>query len=503
MGIIIRQSLKASLGAYIGVAIGIVNQLLVSPEFLEPHQLAISRILLENSLVFAAFAHLGTPFIGDRFFSYFRDDKTKHNGFLGFLLSFPLIGVALFTLAYFLFEEQIQNYFSAKSPELIPYHALVVPLTIFWIYLVVLEAYCRNNARIAIPTFVREVYLKLANVFIVLLFGLGWYSFDLMIYLLVASYGSAVIILLFYIAHLGRFSLRFDFGQLRNGMFRQMVYYGLFIVMGGVGINLVMLIDRTMLSHGEGLKETAIFIIATYIAGIIEIPRKSITQISTPLLANSIREENWTHVLELYRKSSLNQLLVGGLAFLLVFTNIDGILGVLPKADLYSQGKWVVLFISLSKLIDMAMGLNAEMITYSKHFRYSTYLVIVMALVAIAANSYLIPLYGFNGAALATALTTLLYTVSRVSLVWVFYKMLPFTTAALKALFVLIVTYLVSLILPEWQGDLFFTLTSIVFRSAVLTGLFVGLILLLRVSEDINHIVASFWAMVTKRKPVN
>ncbi|WP_266368051.1 polysaccharide biosynthesis C-terminal domain-containing protein [Tellurirhabdus rosea] len=491
MGIIIRQSLKASLGSYIGVGIGIVNQLLVSPELLSADQLAISRLLLENSLVFAAFAHLGTPFIGDRFFGYFRNDQNRHDGFLGFLLSFPLIGIALFTAAYFLFEGQIQNYFAEQSPQLIQYHALVVPLTVFWIYIVVLESYCRNNARIAIPTFIREVYLKLTNVLLVLLFGFGWYNFDWLIYLIVASYGSAVLVLLVYIAQLGRFSLRFDFNRLKGGLFRQMTYYGLFIVMGGVGINLVMLIDRTMLSHGEGLTETAIFIIATYIAGIIEIPRKAITQISTPLLANSIREDNRPHVLELYQKSSLNQLIVGGLAFLLVWTNIDGILSILPKADLYSQGKWVVLLISLSKLFDMALGLNGEMITYSKHYRYVTFLVIAMAGVAIGANAYFIPLFGYNGAAIATALTTLLYALSKSALVWRFFRMVPFTTSVLKAILALALVYAVSFLLPEWRGGQLQTLLSIAFRSAVLTGLFAGLILALRVSEDINHVATA------------
>jgi len=494
MGIIIRQSIKASLGSYIGVGIGIVNQLLVSPNYLTPDQLAISRILLENSIVFAVFAHLGTPFIGDRFFGLFRDDTTRHGGFLAFLLSFPLVGFALFAGLYFAFQEPIMAYF-AKSKALLPYYWLVLPLTAFWMYLVVLEGYCRNNARIAIPTFVRAVYLKAANVLVVLLFGLGWYGFEWMLYLTLACYGLAVGILLAYIGWLGKFSLAFDFRRLRGGLFRQMLYYGLFIVMGGVGTNLVLLIDRTMLSHGEGLPDVAVFVIATYIASVIEIPRKAITQISTPLLANSIREENRSHVLELYQKSALNQLLVGGLFSLLIWLNIDGILAVLPKAAFYSQGKWVVLLMVSAKLVDMATGLNAEMITYSKHFRYATYLVIIMATVAIGANDYLIPLYGLNGAALATALTTLLYASIRVGLVWRFFGMLPFTTATLKALLVLALVGVAGWLLPAWGGSVAHTLGSIVLRSAVLTALFGGLILLLRVSADVNHVVSA----VTKR----
>lgn len=498
MGIIIRQSLKASAGSYIGVGIGIVNQLFISTKYLEPEQLAISRLLLENSLVFAAFAHLGTPFISDRFFGYFKDETAKNGGFLLFLLLYPLVGITIFSGFYFLFEKEIIAYFAPKSPELLPYHALVVPLTIFWIYILVLEAYCRNNARIAIPTFIREVYLKLANVGVIILFALGWISFDWMLYGMVASYALSVVILLVYIVHLRKFSLHFNFARLRGGLFRQMALFGLFIVIGAVGINVVLLIDRTMISHGEGLAEAAIFIIATYIASVIEIPRKAITQISIPLLANSLRENNRQHVEELYQKSSLNQLLVGGLAFLLIWANIDQIFSLLPKQDIYRQGKLVVLFIASSKLIDMAMGLNGEIITYSRYFRYATYLVISMAVLAVISNSYLIPIYGYNGAAYATALTTLVYALSKAVLVWMFFRVQPFTTSTLKALAALAVVYTLALVLPVWGVSLIEVVSSLAVRSAVMAGIFAGLVLLWRVSPDINKVVSAVWSRVRR-----
>ncbi|MFD1145242.1 lipopolysaccharide biosynthesis protein [Larkinella insperata] len=496
MGIVIRQSLKASVGSYIGVGIGIINQLYVSLAFLSEDQLAISRLLLENSMLFAAFAHLGTPFIADRFFGYFRDDKTRNNGFLGFLLAFPLIGIGLFVAVYLGFEQQIKDYFAENSAKLIPYHILVIPFTTFWIYISVLEAYCRNNARIAIPTFVREVYLKLANVLVILMFGLGWYSFDWMIYLVVGIHGLAVVILLFYIYQLGKFSLQFDVSQLKGGLFRQMLYFGLFIVMGGVGTQVVYFIDRTMLSGGVGLKDAAIFIIATYIAGIIEIPRKTITQIATPLVSNSLRQNDMAHVQELYYKSSLNQLLAGGLVFLLIWANIDGIFSILPKAEVYRQGKMVVLLLASAKLFEMATGVNGEIINYSKYFRYATFLMIVMACLAIGANSYFIPRYGIDGAAIATTLTTLVFALSKVAMVWIFFRILPFTFSGVKAVVVLALVYGASLLLPEWGGSLWITLLSIALRSLILAGLFAGLVLWLRVSEDVNGLAGSVWERV-------
>src|SRR5690606_19461549 len=156
--------------------------------FLSVEQLAISRLLIENAILFATFSHLGGPFIADRYFGHFRDDESGHHGVLAFLLGLPLIGGGLFTAGYLVFAPAIESYFAEHSPELLRYHYLVIPLTFLWMYLQILEAYCRNHSRIAIPSFVREVYLRLSNVLLILMFGVGWYSFDMLLYLLVGAY---------------------------------------------------------------------------------------------------------------------------------------------------------------------------------------------------------------------------------------------------------------------------------------------------------------------------
>ena len=85
MGIVVRQSIKSSIGYYLGVGLWAVNTLYVSTNFMDTSQLATSRLLLENGLIFAAFAHLGIPNICDRYLSKYKDKETEHHGFLIFL----------------------------------------------------------------------------------------------------------------------------------------------------------------------------------------------------------------------------------------------------------------------------------------------------------------------------------------------------------------------------------------------------------------------------------
>ncbi|WP_229254154.1 lipopolysaccharide biosynthesis protein [Dyadobacter sp. NIV53] len=492
MGIVVRQSLKAGLGSYIGVGIGIVNQMYVSTKFLSVEQLALSRLLLENSLLFSAFAHLGTPFIADKFFGLFRDDEQQHRGILPFLLFLPFIGALLFALLYLVFTPEIKSYFSEESPMIVKYHFLVVPWTVFWIYITILDSYCRNNARIAIPNFIREVYLKLANVFLILMFGLGWLSFDLMLYLIVASYGLAIVFLFIYIKKLGKWYWRLpDASLLTGALFRQMLAYGSFTILGGIGVSLVMFIDRSMIAGERGLVSTGIFIIAAYIANVIEIPRKAIAQISIPLLTTALLNNDRKQIQKMNQKSALNQLIAGGLVFLLIWASIDDIFFLIPKGETYGEGKYVVLFLALVKVFDIATGLNSEIILYSRYFKWGTLFIVGAAAISVLLNLWLIPLHGFVGAAIATALTTLFYSIARMTFVWLKFDVMPFTYQTLQVFLILSILYALTFVSPHYTRTIFSAMGMISIRSTLII-LFFGLaIVRLNVSEEITGLVTS------------
>lgn len=490
MGIVVRQSLKAGLGSYIGVGIGIVNQMYISTEFLSVEQLSVSRLLVENSILFAAFAQLGTPIIANKFFGKFRDDKAGHHGILPFMLFLPFVGGLVFSALYWACSDAIQSYFSGESPMLVKYHFLVIPLTIFWIYISVLESYCQNNARIAIPSFVREVYLKLANVLLIVIFGVGWISFDLLQYLVVVSYGLAVVVLILYIKKLGKWYWRFpDRSILTTPLFREMLAYGGFTILGGLGVNLMLFIDRTMLAGERGLVQAGIFIIAAYIAGIIEIPRKAIAQISVPLISTALAKGDYVHLRTMNQKSALNQLIAGGLFFMLIWASIDDIFFLIPKGQTYGEGKYVVLFLAIVKVFDIATGLNSEIILYSRWFKFATAFIVGTALVGFLLNLWLIPLYGFTGAAIATALTTFLYSVSRMTFVWLKFNILPFTFKTVQVVMIILLIYGISLATPTYERTILSAMAMIALRSVIIVLLLAVLILHFRVSEDITALV--------------
>lgn len=492
MGIIIRQSIKASIATYAGMAIGMVNVVILTTRYFSPQQVGLTRVLLENALLFTSLAQLGAPYIATRFFSYFKSEEKKHQGFLTFLLMYSLCGFLVFALLYFFSKPLFIYFYQTKSPELIAYYYFVLPLVFFNIYLSIIEAYSQVNGRIVVPTIVREVFLKLFNSFLIILFALNLLTFDGYILWIIFSYAFASVLILFYLKQMNWLHLGIDFSLLNPKFLKEMIIYGLFVVLGGVGYILSTKIDVLMLPALTNLLSTGIYVVAVFIAAVIEVPRRSISQITTPILAQALKENDMKKVEDLYKKSALNQLIAGSLLLLLIWCNIDNIFSIIPNKAIYSQGKWVVFFIALSRLIDMASGVNGEIIMNSKHYRFSLTSIFLLAIFTIVTNLIFIPLFGINGAALATAISILIFTGIKIIFVRLKFKIQPLTSKTFLVLTGATMVYLSTLFFPEWENSVLDSVISVILKSLFIAAAFGFIILKLKISEDMNSIFKTF-----------
>ncbi len=488
MGIIIRQSLKASVSVYLGVIIGMVNVLLISTYYLSKEQLALIRILIENSLVFAAFSQLGIGAIIDRYFIRFKDDEKKHNGFLSFALIYPLFGLFVFGILYMGFKSQIVAYFAEKAPLLNHYHLLTLPLTFIWIYLLVFEVYCKNYSRIAIPMFLREVLLKILNIALILMFAFGWIDFDWLMYGMVFIHALVLIASVLYVKRLKKLYLTLNWSIFKGEFFRQMLIYGVVIMSGVLGYGVLKFIDRVMLAKEKGLADAGIFILAVMIAGIIEIPKKTIAQISAPIMAKYIHQQEYDKAQELTQNGAINQFWAGSLVWLGLFACIDEIFMFLPKGNEYAEGKYVILFIGLAHVLDMSVGFMSEIITYSKYYFITTILLFVCAGLVIVGNNYAIPLYGVNGAAAVTGIVVVFFALARVVTVWLLFRISSFTKNHFKMLIINALIVGLIMICPQTSNNLWIAFGVIVAKSVSITLIFFFLLIKLNISEDFNQL---------------
>ena len=500
MGIIIRQGFKSSIVSYVGVIIGIFNVLILYNQYMTQEQLGLyASTLLTFPVIYMSFALLGVPSVAVRFHSQFQDHASRRQLFT-FIIITPLIGLTVFALLYILLKPLYLKFYLDHSPLLVRYYYVFIPLTIGMVYLLALESYSRINLRIAVPSLIREVGLRLANSCLVIMFGFHIISFDTMVNLTVVSYGLAITAILIYLHFQKRLYTSLDFGFIRHPAFKEMYRYGLWVLLGGASAALLPHIEKVLLPAFEGgLGNTAIFDIASRIALVISIPRNSIVMISAPIISAAYQRNDLAEIDTIYKKSSLNLFIIGSFLFLGIWVNIDSIFSIIPKSDIYSQGKWVVLMVGISKITDMMTGLNTEILTNSKYYRYDIVFMLFFTVLILFSSQLLIPLYGFNGAAIAALFSTAVYNI--VKLLFIRYKLniQPFTADTIKVIVLATATYLIVSFIPDLNpGKLAGTLLDIAIRSITVMAIFGGGILFWKVSEDISAGFNSGWTMIKK-----
>jgi O-antigen/teichoic acid export membrane protein len=242
-----------------------------------------------------------------------------------------------------------------------------------------------------------------------------------------------------------------------------------------------------MITFLLGLSATSVYQIAFYISSIIFVPSQAIARISMPIVAKQWKDKDLIGMKELYQKSSLNQLITGGIVFLMVWVNIDDLFKFLKPE--YAEGKWAVLLLSLSVLFNMVTGINQVIIVITKYFRYDTYASIALAVLTIVTNLTFIPLFGLNGAAFATLLSIVMYHTFKNILIQVKLKMQPFTMNTLWAIVLIVSCYLITSLIPNITSNL---IVMILIKCAVISILYLGTIYITGISLDIQSEISSY-----------
>jgi O-antigen/teichoic acid export membrane protein len=487
MGIIIRQSIKTTAVSYIGFAFGYINTLFLFPLVLSKEQIGLTRLLISVSFLFATFASLGAGNIPTKFFPYFRDEEKQHNGILSFILSIGLSGFILFVIVFFLLKDVIFTIYSKNSPLLLDCYFYFIPFTFIVVLTTIFESYLIVQQKPILPAIVREILMRLLLMFGLTAIYFGFFTFNTFADSIIIYYALGLFILILYIKKEKILFLKPNAQILKSPHFKEMLVFAGFVIMGNASATIIANIDSLMLSAYSGLGSAGIYTIAFFIAAVIEIPKRSISQVVIPIVSQANKDGDIPKLKELYQKTSLNQLIVGGLIFLGIWCNIDNIFKLIPNGEIYSPGKWVVFYIGLSKLFDMAAGVNQEIVGTSKYYKIDLFFYLFLAGVAIVTNLIFIPKYGITGAAMASAISIFLFNTIRFFFLLYVFRIQPFSLNTLKVLAVFTLTFLVSLLISPFHNFIL----DILLRSLLIIILFSGLVLFFNISEDVRNVVGA------------
>ena len=490
MGVIQRQGIKDSIVTYFGVALGAVNTLFIYPACLRDEELGLFQFLVSWAMIISPFVLLGATNLVVRYFPVFRDDAKKHNGFLFLMLALTLSGFAVFALVAWLGGENLINYFNKNNqqPYIRQFFYYIVPLTLFVALNVLFINYIKNFLRIVIPTFFENVFVKVGTAILSILLFLEIINLVGFINGIVLVYALVTLALIGYTYWLGQLHLKPDFSFLKKPLRREMSVFAFYGVLGSVSGGLMFYIDKAMipLLIEGGWAANGIFAIVGYMGTAIDIPRKSLEKITAPVVAHSIQTNDWDNIRKLYHKSSINQLIAGCLLFLGIWLNLESFFDIMPEGDTYRPWKMIVLTLGISGIVDMATGINSQIIAYSKYFRFNFYLVLVLAVLNVAFNFLFIKTFGLNiyGAALATLTSTTIYNIIKYWFIFAKLKMQPFTWRTLWIVLLSLAIYFLVSFFPKLTNPFL----DIVIRSVLIVLLYVPVILYFRFSPDLNNL---------------
>lgn len=483
MGIIVRQSIITTIISYVGVAIGYVNLLYLYPRFLSPEQVGLMRTLQDAAILMAQFAQFGLAQGIIRFFPRFREQADQGKGFINLVLAAGMGTFSVFLLIFFAFESPITGYFETNAADFIHYTGLALWLTFITVMTTLLEVYSRSLLKNVLPNFLKEILVRLLLGALALLYFREVISFNEVMTGSVLIYVLAILILFLALAAEGR--LGFTLTLPEPGLRKEIIRFSLLSFAGTAGMIVIGKVDSLMVAGLLGLTPVAVYTTSFYMATVIEIPKRAMTQVATPLISRGFEKNDMTDIRNIYHKTALNQFIIGTLLYIGIAANLDSIFYFMPKGEVYAAGKWVVLIVGAGKLVDMLFGPSSEIIVYSRYYTFNIVLIVILAVVIVTANNFLIPAYGINGAAAGAALAMVIFNAIKFVFIRNRLGLQPFTPAFLRVMAVGAIAWTGSLLMPSLSS----VPLDIVVRSGLIAAVYAGLTYALKLSPEANAIV--------------
>ena len=253
---------------------------------------------------------------------------------------------------------------------------------------------------------------------------------------------------------LGQFFLFTKFSSVDRPSIRQIIRYSLFIFAAAVAAIYTINIDQVLLSSLIGLSAIAVYSISSFIGTMIQIPGKTMNQIAIPIISDAWKRNDLKKIQDLYSQTALTQLIIGGILLLLIWINVDWFLKLLPSD--YQSAKWIILVVGIGRLIDLATGINGEIVLYSKHVKVNLVTNLMLIVIATTANYFFIRQFGVIGSAYAYIISYTAYNGIRMFFLYWEYKLWPLSFFTLRAVLLLALSVALFLIVPSAQ-NIFFT----------------------------------------------
>ncbi|WP_194850442.1 lipopolysaccharide biosynthesis protein [Nonlabens antarcticus] len=481
MGIVIKHSSWNLVVTGFGFLLGAINVLALATTYLDDDYYGLWNYILSTSFLLFPLMSFGLHNTIVKYYSTFKTDRERNN-FLTQMLFWPFVGAIPIFLLVFVFYDDIRLLISSTNQMVGDFLWPILLIAVFQAYFEIFYAWTKVYLKTIGGNFLKEVFYRAAATVTLLLVAFDFITQVQFIYALILIYFLRM--LLMGIMAWRTFAPKFVFYKLEAS--RELIWYStLMVIAGSVGTALIDL-DKNMLNQYMDISNISYYGVAGFIATVIAIPARGMAQIIHPLTAGYFNAGNMEKVEWLYKRSSLNLTIISGLLMVLIICNVNEFYEILPPA--FAVAIPVVFLISLVKFTESLLGSNNAILYNTNLYQFTLWLGLGLAVIAFLLNIWLIPSYGFIGAAAATCVSYVVYAFAKAYYVQIKLKIHPWTTQT--SITLLLVVVLIALFYPwDFQWNVY---VNIGVKSILITIAFAITVYVLRLSSEINAAVQKF-----------
>ncbi len=411
---------------------------------------------------------------------------------LCFLL--PLFITALMTLAYVVMKEWILRHFQPGDIALMREYFYWLPLyTLLFVYMVIFEQYLGSQMKVAISAFMREVLVRVLSIVLLLLFAFNYITFHTLVVGTVLVYIVPVLIYYYLSLQTEMFGYSLRLKDLNPTEYREMIHFSWYHFLLTASIILLGSLDILLLPFYDhkGLNSVAVYSIAIFLMSFLQMPYKAMLAGSFTVLAQAFADADMPRARNLFERSSINMLIPTVFMAVLIACNLHNAVAVISNG--YDALVPVFQILLIGKVFDIATGMNDQVLSVANFYKFNFYLSLVLTAALFVLLRLLIPIYGVNGAALATTITILVFNTIKYFFVRSKLNMQPFSVRTIKVVAAGLAAWAVGSVVPVVAGPF----TDTLVRSAIISIAYLGLLVWLKPSADLELYLST---VVEKKK---
>jgi len=486
MGIVIRQSFWSTVIAYVGVLVGYFNTLYFRPEYLELGEIGLFTLVTANAMLISPFCTAGMPGTFIKYFPDWADTRTRNQFFTYQVLVILALNAVIIVLG-FLGKDWIADYFSENSPEYVKYLGVTAVVIVVNSLFDMLFSVSRSQMDILVPSFLRDIFLRLGAILLVAGLAFNWWSFEVAMLGIGLNYVLAMVILLGHLMFTAHLRFSFDFSGIDQAWKRKIFNFGWYSMLLALSFAVLTNVSYMQVAATLGDRANGIFTTCFFIGLVVEMPSRNMMKILSPMFSKSMQAGDMEQVKRMYQKGSITMSVFGALLVIGILTNLNDLFAFIPQGSGIAEGFWVVVAVCCAKMALMLFGPSQEILVYSPHYKVTLYFQIGSAIALTLLNVVMIPTWGLSGAGLSYMAAILAHSVMKYLFVWRTFRVSPFTEKHVPLLLLSAAIFLVF-----WFAPFPFSpVINILVRSALTTVIFVFAIWKMNISPDINQLITA------------